>query len=529
MRTSSIGGDSAHRGLFGRSTVRSRVMMVVVPVALIIAALGETPGLWVAAILVVLTLLLTASTPRGTIVDRGVRWWRWRSKVGAGLTRFVPFDEAQWEGLVARGWRARKDAAAMREWPDGCEGLGWLQAETGRPGIAWQTPVGEEPFLSVCWAVGGQHRGLESDESVEAAAASVSRFLESFAPELQSAQVAQILTRVLPPDSARHESWVLERMDADAPEVVLRSYDSALRMLSKGALIQRHFVVIRWPITARFKAEAARYGLRQRGWRELMELEIATMQKVLAPAFGGASPLSARQTVAVLRHMQDPGRPIDQVADVEVLDLGVPAREEYGAYVVAGTDPLPRESAEWWHTTAMITSEGLSSEERSSLWLLPVLTGMPEQIIRTVSFQVLTRPAEVARVRARRAVTQDSANINAAREKGRLVDDEDSVTLTAAQRRRADLRPGQPHHGAEWVGYVTLSARSREELRRAVRVVRDRFATSLGCKLEWLDTYQAAAMGCTWPLARGIRASGQDASERLAGVLTGKAAKESLA
>ncbi len=528
MRTSSIGGDAAHRGLFGRSTVRSRTMMVIVPVALVIAALGETVGLWVAAGLVVAGLLLTASTPRGTLVERVVRWWRWRSKVRSGLTRFIPFDEALWDELVGRGWRSRTEAAAVREWPDGCEGLGWLQAEAGQPGIAWHTPLGEEPYLSVCWAVGGQHRGVESDESVETAAAAVSQFLESFAPELRAPQVAQILTRVLPPDSALHESWILDRMDTSAPEVVLRSYDSALRMLSKGALIQRHFVVIRWPLTSTFKAEAARYGLRQRGWREFMATEIETMQGVLGPAFGGARPLSARQTVAVIRHMQDPGRPIDQVTDVDLLQIGEPAREEYGAYVVTGSDPLTREPGEWWHTTGIITSEGLSSEERTSLWLLPVLTGMPDQIIRTISFQILTRPAEMARVRARRAVTQDSANISAAREKGRLVDDEDAVTLTAAQRRRADLRPGQPHHGAEWVGYVTLSARSREELRRAVRVVRDRFATALGARVEWLDTYQAAAMGCTWPLARGIRPSGLDASERLAGILTGKSAKESL-
>ena len=529
MRTSSIGGDAAHRGLFGRSSVRSRTMMVIVPIALVVGAVGGTTGLWVAAGLVVVGLVLTASTPRGTLVERVVRWWRWRSKVRSGLTRFVPFDEETWEELVGRGWRARQEAAALREWPDGCEGLGWLQAEKGKPGIAWQTPVGEEPYLSVCWAVGGQHRGVESDESVEVAAASVSQFLESFAPELRAPQVAQILTRVLPPDSALHESWILDRMDPSAPDVVLRSYDSALRMLSKGALIQRHFVVMRWPLSSAFKAEAARYGLRQRGWREFMAMEIETMQGVLAPAFGGARPLSARQTVAVTRHMQDPGRPIDQVSDVNLLEVGEEAREEYGAYVVTGTDALTREPAEWWHTTGMITSEGLSSEERTSLWLLPILTGMPDQIIRTISFQILTRPAEGARVRARRAVTQDSANINAAREKGRLVDDGDAVTLTAAQRRRADLRPGQPHHGAEWVGYVTLSARSREELRRAVRVVRDRFGTALGAQIEWLDTYQAAAMGCTWPLARGIRTSGQDASERLATMLTGKSAKESLA
>ena len=111
----------------------------------------------------------------------------------------------------------------------------------------------------------------------------------------------QTVTRVVPVDSARHEEWVLDQLDPAAPEALLASYDDVVRELGRGGLVQRHYVVARWPLTSQFTAAAARYGDGLEGWIALMEQQTGAVARHLSAArFRGVHPLSAAQLAAVL-------------------------------------------------------------------------------------------------------------------------------------------------------------------------------------------------------------------------------------
>ncbi|MFH5824284.1 hypothetical protein [Georgenia sp. AZ-5] len=533
-RTSVLGGESGHRSFFGGSVPHSRL------VALLAAALAGmvltitvgTPGFVVGAVLVVAAWLVTSPTVHGSLAERWVARRRWRERTRTGTVAYLPFDQARWHELGTRRRHRRaaaREAAALRERPDGAEGMGWLDLRPGRPGIAWHAPTGEEPYLSVAFEVAGQIRGIESEHAVEADQIAWGAFLASLGSEESLARAVQTLTRVMPPDPAGHEAWVVRQVDADAPEELLRSYDDLLAEMGRREMVQRHFVVVRWPLTAAFFRAAERFGTGRDGWRRLMVEEVDGITRGLRRArMGRVRALTAQQTAAVIRHMQNPLRPIDAPgADPEV--LGLPSVDDYSAHVVRDVDPLTGEAVEWWHRTALITARAMATGERNSLWVTPLLSGMPERIVRTLSLQTWMVPAREAKATARLDATSDHSELLRRREAGRLLDDESEASLTAAQRRLEDLRPGTQHHGAEWLGHLTVSARSRGELGQAVRLVAATAERGLGIeRLEWLDTYQAAASGCTWPIARGMRPPEPTTAQRLMRSLTGHGAREAL-
>ena len=101
--------------------------------------------------------------------------------------------------------------------------------------------------------------------------------------------------------------------------------------------------------------------------------------------------------------------------------------------------------------------------------------------------------------------------------------------MSAASRRQQDLVSGSQHHGAQWVGYITVSARNRDELARASRRLEETCSVSLGIeRLDWLDSYQSAASGTTWPIGRGLAATRTSMSSHLYNRLAGRTEKESL-
>ena len=101
--------------------------------------------------------------------------------------------------------------------------------------------------------------------------------------------------------------------------------------------------------------------------------------------------------------------------------------------------------------------------------------------------------------------------------------------MTASARRAADLRAGAGHGGVEWVGFVTVSTRSRDELARACRQLQDTCATGLGIEsLAWQDSYQSAASGTTWPIGRGLSSARVSLGGRMAHMLAGRTNKEAI-
>lgn len=537
-RTSILGGETHHRTLLGGSvpTWKVAVLGVAGAIGVLLTMFNGGPGFVAGVVVVAVAYALTITTPRGSIVQRLVARYRWRDRTTRGTVRYVPFDQGQWDALAgqatAKSSKVRTDAARqavwLRETPDGASGMGWLERRPRQPGIAWHAPVGEPSYLSVAFEVSGQIRGLESDATTDAAAAGWGRFLASLGAYDSLARMAQTITRVLPPDSARHQAWLVENLDPETPAEVARSYDELLRMADASTMIQRHYVVVRWPLGSAFRRAAERHASGRRGWRLLMQQEVSSItSRLRATGHAWVRPLSAAQTAAVMLHMQCPDRPIDQVSGVDPDQLGLASADDYSAHVVAVTDPATGEESEWWHRTARITADALATVQRSSLWLMPLLSGGPG--LRTLSFHTWVVPAAQARATARKDRTRDRADQKARSDAGRDEDDEAEVRLSSAERRARDLRPGRQNAGVEWIGYLTVSGRSRAELVQVCRRVQAIAADDLGIEqLDWLDTYQSAASGCTWPIARGLRAPAERSRDKVMSGLAGHGAKESL-
>ena len=536
-----LGGESGHRSFFGGTHSRSRVAFVALFVVggMIGTPLIGWPAIAVAVVGVGVTLLVTTRTHRGTIASRARARRQWRSRVAAGTDAFVPYEVAAWDQLTQAAktvkgrraqWEARRAVAGMRATPDGADGLGWLQFGRGEPGIAWHAPVGEQDYLSVAFTVTGQLRGIESASVMTRAAEGWGAFLAARAVPSSLVADVQTMTRVLPSDTALQEFWVLGALDKNAPAEAVQSYEEVLRRTGAGAMVQRHYVVVKWPLTAPFLDAARKYGAGRDGWRGLMREELAAAYRGLSDSrTGTVEVLSARQLTAVLLHQQNPSRPIDYVADVHPSKLGVRSYDEFSAHVVDGVDPVTGERTEWWHRTAKIEAAALATAPRTQLWMLELLVGRDLAFIRSVSFHIHLVPAAEAKAAAQRDLVRDQAEAMSKSEHGQIDLDETGMHMSASRRRRVDLRAGSGHHGAAWVGYVTISVRSREELSRASRQLEETCATGLGIEyLDWQDSYQAAASGTTWPIGRGLTANDQSFSARVYRTLAGKSEKEAI-
>ncbi len=525
-----IGGEAGHRSFFGgnRGGPRTVGLLVMAGIGVFVMMFNGVPGLITGVAGCLLVYLVTMGTHRGSVLQRWVKRRRWNHRKSSGTDVFVPYtglamDEAKNRAGAAGTKNARNRILnAVRSRPDGADGMGWLRSTRRTAGIGWHLPVGEDPYLSVAFSVDGQLRGLASAREQDEALTGFDRLLAGFAPDSMLVSGIETMTRILPPDLALNEWWAQQHMDPAAPAAAVASYEQVLARTGEGAFVQRHYVVVRWNLAAAFKAEAARYGHGRSGWRALMDQEIATVTRELSRAhYRHPAALTARQTVAVILHQQNPSRPIQSVRDVDVTGFGIASRDEWAAHVVESVDPATGEAVAWWHRTAAITAEQMQTGERSQFWLLSLLIGAGAGI-RTVSFKNELIPAAEAAVQAGRDLVKDISDQEAKADEGKLADQHTTAGRRAAQIRRADLAPGTGIHGANWVGYVTVTARSREELHRASRRLAETCANQAGIgRLEWMDTFQAAASGTTWPIFRGLapakKSIGSKAMDRLAG------------
>lgn len=542
-----LGGESGHRSFFGGQHSRTRVALIgaFIVSGMILTPLIGWPGLVVGVIGVGVTLLLTARTHRGSIIDRRTRTSRWAMRLRTGTDTFVPYDVAAWDQAeealrAARQLKgaARREAtaeaqrtlASLRSHPDGADGMGWLQHGRGEPGIAWHAPTGEVPYLSVTFAVTGQLRGIESTSVMTRAAEGWGMFLASRAAPSVLVGRVQTVTRVLPADTAMQEFWVAGSLDDDVPPEAIDSYEEVLRLTGEDAMVQRHYITLSWAITQAFTDAADKYGDGRDGWRTLMAQEIASTIRGLEEArLGAVEVLTARQIVAVMLHQQNPSRPIDYVADTHPAHFGVASHDEFSAHTVTDTDPITGQTVQWWHRTAAIRADALATAPRTQLWLLDLLIGRDMPFIRTVSFHIHLIPAAEAKAAARQDLVRDAAESLSRQEAGKFDSDDTDVAMSAAKRRRQDLVAGSHHHGAEWVGYITITAPTRESLSRASRQLEETCAASLGIeRLDWQDSFQSAASGTTWPVGRGLATARSSLSSRMVSKLAGRTDKESI-
>ena len=434
---------------------------------------------------------------------------------------------------LSRGSRKERAAAlaawnSYRDWPDGAQGMQWPAWAPGRPGIAWHLPTGEEDYLSVVFPLGGQIRGLEGDQVVNGGAVAYGALLASQGSLGSRMTRTQMITRALPVDSANHEAWVVANLDPAAPRVLVESYEQVVNQVGRGGLMQRHYAVVRWPVTATFTRAAGRLGPGQAGWLALMEREVpAAWRRLDAARLAPGPALSAARCAAVLRHLQMPSWPIDQAGDVDVHDPWLASRDEWSYTCTEDLGPTGEVEA-WLHRTALVPIDAVETGARTPLWLLPLLAQLPAQIVRTISLQVEAIPAAQARADARADVTSDLADLEAQARKGVLAGEDLKVGIRAAKSRLSDLEPGSGHHGAGWVMHVSISARTRQELADASEQIAEAAGHCGITDLAWYDAQSAAAQACTWPLARGMHPVKASAATKVRGFLAGRGHQEEL-
>jgi hypothetical protein len=533
-----LGGEAGHRSLWGTSTKKTRnvALALVGVVGLFLVPVFSTPALAGVVLAWAAVFVATTQTHTGTPWERWSRGRQWRERQRAGTTRFRPVERRPAElhaEYVGGSRRGRAEVAtewnSYRDWADGAEGMSWLLAKPRVPGIAWHAPTGEDPWLTVVFPLTGQVSGIQGDEIVNARSRAFGRLLSVFGSANALARRIQIITHVQPVDTAAHEAWVAREVDPEAPEELLRSYKEVITRLGGGGLMQRHYAVVRWPLTTRFLHQARRQGPGQVGWIKLMGQEIDSIWREMnAAKLGPGRALSAAQTAAVLRHLQMPSWPIDQAGDVDPQRMWLPSEDEWSYTRVTDAGPDGVQES-WLHRTAVVPITSVETAARDALWMMPLLAQLPKQrVVRTISVQLEGVTQQLARSQARDDLTSDLAEVSAQRSKGTLLDDELLEGVDAARARVGDLRPGKGHQGLAWVMHVTVSAQSVSELRSGCELMAEAAGKAGIGDLRWLDAHQGAAQACTWPLARGMKPVPTSAGMRVTGALAGTGPKEAL-
>ncbi|MDF9716466.1 hypothetical protein [Nocardioides sp. ChNu-99] len=511
-----LGGEAGHRSLLGSGRVNRERRMVLYGaggIGLVLTMYLGATGLVLTVVLLVVAAAATARSRTGSRLDRVRSWRRWRQQCSSGTDVFIPVIRRP-AGVLEAVSAGKPDAEqrrtfnAYRDNPDGAEGMTWLHARPGAPGIVWHYPTGEDAWLSVVFELDGAVAGLQSNDTLNARTRAFGRLQAQFGPGTALARRLQIITRLHPVDTAVYEAWAANEIDPDAPRELLESYAEVLSRLGTGGLRQRHYAVVRWPLTPDFLAAGRSYGPNQQGWLWLMREQIDLVWRQLADAgLGPSSALSAARVAAVLRHLQHPSWPVDQAGDVNPFDMWMPSRMQRTYVAVTDNDPEGRERT-WLHRTAVVPIDSIDTASRDALWMLPMLVRMQEHVVRTISVQLEGVPQEVARKRASEDLSSDLADDISRQQAGKLDDGRLGVAAEASNARLRDLEPGRGTEGLGWAMHITVSAESVDALRASCAHMESAARRSGIDSLQWLDTQHAAAQACTWPLARGMRPNG---------------------
>lgn len=545
-RKSIIGGESSHRGFLSgnQSGTRTVALLMAVAVGCLLMLFFYITGLLVGLVIVAATFFLTHEN-----ADGEPPWTRYADRVrmrgrrATGVDDFIPRSAMSTEekevDLAALPRKERRQAArelaAFRDTPDGVEGMEWMRKEPGKTAVLLHAPTSEDPYLSVAFSVDGPLQGLHGDQFISQAQRKFGELLAGWGARSKVVSGVQTITRVLPADSSEHEAWMSERIDPKVPGVLIDSYQELLDDLGASSFNQRHYAVIRFDINSTFTFNASRRGEGRDGWLVFVDEQVDSIVRRLQEAmFHDPKPLTARQLAAVLRHLQHPDWPLDRVRDADPDDCWFPSHDEWSWTEVVGRYPDPYEpevlhdATSWYHRTAYLPPSAVTMGEVDGLWLSPLLIQMSDQVVRTLSLHIRLIPARDARMLARSDRTADAAEIARQERKGMILDDETETALSASTRRHLDLSSGAGHHGASWGGFLTISARSPEDLQDASIKIEEAAHDAGIDRLKWEDTMQAAASACTWPVSRGLAAPKISTVSKVFTNLDPKGSKEAL-
>jgi len=305
----------------------------------------------------------------------------------------------------------------------------------------------------------------------------------------------QILARQLKSDPQAHDRDVVERGDPSSAPWLRESYATLQAQLSTSAEDHRFYAVLSVDHTVDLVVAAEVFGGGDRGVARIVGREVETLARRFTEArLPVAGALGVVELASLIRNSYSPDHPVDDLAGMRrnrAWPQEVDARPESEVVARLSTGQA------WHHTTAAITAWPQSPVGVD--FLAPLLVQMPDTI-RTVSVVFTLERNHLALRRLRAESTDDQAERDRAAKLGCVADPLDSRTLRQISNRGEELAGGAA--GAGLVGYVTVSARSSDELWQLRRDV-EATAESARLSLEWADREQARAFTNTLPFASG--------------------------
>ena len=375
--------------------------------------------------------------------------------------------------------------------PEAVGALRWLAQPFGGAELAILARL-EDGSLTSVLEIEGPGVGLFDGPDQEGMVARWGAVLRDLANSEGFVSRIELLERCMPVDPQAHDRYVAEFDALAVPEQLRLSYDELHDQVGAVSEQHRNFFVVRMTGDRALAKASKLAGGGDDGLGAVMLREVEALAARLEDAgIKVLHGLGPRRTAALIASLYNPDHPLDDT-------VGMTPRNAWPRTTVNTREYLEVDG-DWFHATAWVKTWPLVAVGVN--FLAPLLVQTPG-VIRTVAVTMDLIPTDVAMTTAMSDLTTDAANSSAAAKAGRTADPRDDRQLSQAELRAYDISQGAG--GVKAVGYVTVSARTAEDLELAKRRMRTAGARAW-LTLEWCDKEHDRAFVNTLPLARGLR------------------------
>lgn len=365
-------------------------------------------------------------------------------------------------------------------------------------------------YFSVILEVIGVPGGIMRDYEADRPYMGFGKFLAKLASPQSLVTTHQQISRTLPVDLTEHAQWAMSNVSASAPDVTLSSYEELMQQVNAVSEQHRTFYVLNMVQDAKFRRRRDLYGSGDEADARVVFEEVrkaAAWARNLG-AVQSVTALDESRAAALIRSLQDPSFDIDDTLshitgkETELLSL----RDAWQFLDWSNTTDYTTANGAWLHRTGWVPADGFHADEMSVRALKGLISSDASEasFIRSVCLSTRLVDAKKARMIGRRDLTSDVALKKRKAKKGQIDDGSSDVKLSSSQRRMVDLAPASGHHGAHYGLFVTVSARSVEELESATQAMETKASACGIDRIDWLRDQQDTAFGLTLPLGRGM-------------------------
>lgn len=417
---------------------------------------------------------------------------------------------------------AKKSSSRTPNAPVFVGSVRWFEFETtggkmvifkhrNRPGQGSGSLLGQNgTYFSVILEVMGVPGGIMRDYEADRPYMGFGKFLAKLASPQSLVTTHQQISRTLPVDLTEHVQWATANVSASAPEVTLLSYEELMQQVNAVSEQHRTFYVLNMVEDAKFRRRRDLYGSGDEADARVVFEEVrkaAAWARSLG-AVQSVTALDESRAAALIRSLQDPSFDIDDTLshiagkETELLSL----TDTWQLLDWSDTTDYTTANGAWLHRTGWVPADGFHADEMSVRALKGLISSDASEpsFIRSVCLTTRLIDAKRARMIGRRDLTSDVALKKRKAKKGQIDDGSSDVKLSSSQRRMVDLAPASGHHGAHYGLFMTVSARSVEELEAATQAMETKASACGIDRIDWLTDQQDTAFGLTLPLGRGM-------------------------